>query len=224
MDKETVISKIQKLYSLGESSNENEAQAAIAKARQLMAQYHIEVSELNMGHPDEEADSQECEDIRFTKRNGWWKMLVAKVIAEHMSCKVAFSQTAYGSKTYTVLLFGFPEDMTICRMTIDYAIASVQAIAGVRSRGYQSTKIRRIIENSVGFGFMQGLEEHYKKQDKEEGWGLVLTTPEAVQKRFDDETEISHAHASQDYIDPSAYSAGYRAGSSFGTTERIEAE
>lgn len=221
MDKEAVIAKVEKLFSLGNSSNENEAEAAIAKARELMAQYHIESRELNLGGPQEEAQCQDS-DIHFTKRSGWWKLNVATVIAEHMSCRVAYQSLGYGSKTYTFHIYGFSEDITMCRMTIEYAISSVEAIVDSTYGRSMPSKFRRILLNSVGEGFTAGLKAHYSEQDKEKGWGLVLSTPEAVQNLFDSDTFRTTTYRSPDYFSEDAFHHGYQAGKNFGTEGRLE--
>lgn len=220
MDKEAVISKVEKLFSLGNSSNENEAQAAIAKARQLMAQYHIEAQELGIGGPHKEAQSQ-ISDERFTKRSGWWKMGIAEVIADHMSCKVSVLHMRPGGKTYTYRIYGFAEDITMCRLTIDYAISSVEAIVDYTYGESLTAKSRRMLLNSVGVGFVLGLEDHYSEQDREEGWGLVLPTPEAVQTLFDSNTYTSGGYRIREPLSESAYNRGYQAGKNFGIEGRL---
>lgn len=45
--KESILSKIQKLLALGQSSNQAEAEAALAKAQELMIRHNIEMQEVN---------------------------------------------------------------------------------------------------------------------------------------------------------------------------------
>ena len=57
MNKEKYLAKIKKLLALGQSTNSHEAALAVARARKLMAEYHV--TELDVGISDiSEASSQ----------------------------------------------------------------------------------------------------------------------------------------------------------------------
>ena len=76
--------KIKKLLSLSKSTNEHEAQAALLKAKQLMAEHKI--SEADLGNMNEEIEYLYT-DVSYTKRKNIWIMVLAELIAENYCCQ-----------------------------------------------------------------------------------------------------------------------------------------
>ena len=50
-----IILKIQKLLALASSSNENEAQAAMMKAQEMLAKYKLSMKDVQSKHPESKA-------------------------------------------------------------------------------------------------------------------------------------------------------------------------
>lgn len=64
--------KIRKLLALSESPNEFEAQAALLKARQLMAEYKLTEAELHEGNKKVKTIKTIKTSISCTKRTNFW--------------------------------------------------------------------------------------------------------------------------------------------------------
>lgn len=75
--------KIQKLLALAESSNENEAKAALLKARELMAEHKMLESDCLQGS---NKVRKELIGIKYTNRKTPWMVLLASFIAENHCC------------------------------------------------------------------------------------------------------------------------------------------
>jgi hypothetical protein len=75
MTKEQAMEKIQKLLRLANSQNENEAQSAMLMAQKLMAQYKIELSQVEDAEVDHNVVEEEA-DKRLTLLLGKDSLLI----------------------------------------------------------------------------------------------------------------------------------------------------
>lgn len=87
-----IAEKIQKLMALAESSNENEAAVAAAKAQELLAKYNLDLAQVRgfTAKTDEEIIEVATNDDKYKKRQAWIVEL-ADVIAKHNFCTALFS-------------------------------------------------------------------------------------------------------------------------------------
>jgi len=172
---------IEKLLALAESPNENEAKAALLKARELMAKYKL--------HPQEVSQKQDARVIRrtvgisCTKMTNTWAVWLSGIIAAHYCCQ-AYRNRNLGAKKVEIGFVGLEDDFEICERIFKYAFDCVDAqckkIRADHKEGWPPAIIRQMV-NSYGYGFCKGLEAAYEAQDCEhQEWGLVLSTPQAV--------------------------------------------
>ena len=173
--------KIAKLLALAASPNEKEAQAALLKARELMAKHKLR--------------SEECREkqsvrvvkqpvgVECTQMTDTWVPELAAIIGERYCCK-AYRQHVKGAKKVTMGFVGLEDDFEVCRRIFLYAYQCVEARckhirAGGRDRG--GKEVREMC-NAFGWGFCSGLEAAFQEQEKEhQEWGLVLAVPQAVE-------------------------------------------
>ena len=87
--------KIRKLLALSESPNEFEAQAALLKARQLMAEYKLTEAKLHEGNKKVKTIKT---SISCTKQTNFWIFTLSTVIGENYCCQ-AVHERAKHSKT-----------------------------------------------------------------------------------------------------------------------------
>lgn len=174
--------KIAKLLALSESPNENEARAALLKARALMAEHKLCPEEIREHHQEKVA--KKTIGLTCTKMTNPWVIYLGNVIAKHYCC-VVFRGVQHKMKTVTLGLVGFEEDMEVCEGIIRYAYSCIEARCRElrslgRRRGQSGTEIRKTC-NAYGYGFCKGLEAAYNEQSqKHQEWGLVLATPQPV--------------------------------------------
>jgi hypothetical protein len=98
-----IILKIQKLLALASSSNENEAQAAMMKAQEMLAKYKLSMKDVQSRRPESKAVKR-CTAVTFTKAA--WKGHLASVIADNFCCYM-YLLTA---RSHQVVFMGLPED------------------------------------------------------------------------------------------------------------------
>lgn len=113
--------KIRKLLALSESPNEFEAQAALLKARQLMAEYKLTEAELHEGNKKVKTIKT---SISCTKQTNFWIFNLSTVIGENYCCQ-AVHERAKHSKTYFIGFVGLEEDVSICVNIFTYAVDCV---------------------------------------------------------------------------------------------------
>ena len=180
---ENVKDKIAKLLALADSPNENEARAALLKARELMAQHKL--------RPEE---CQKTENVRVRKENVpvscsktkyQWAVDLSAIIAEHYCCR-AFRTHRGGERTYQIGFVGLEDDFEICKRIYLYAFDCVKTRSDeiFKDRADMYTpKYRRSLAEAYGWGFCRGLKWAFVRQDeeKQQEWGLVMVVPKAVE-------------------------------------------
>ena len=180
--------KIAKLLALAESPNENEAKAALLKARELMAQHKLRPEDC-----EKESNvkvRRELVGVEVSKTKYHWAIALSAVIAEHYCCR-AYRNHRHGERMYNIGLVGLEDDFEVCKRIFLYAFdcaktRSDQIFKDVPD--YYTGSYRRSVAESYGLGFVQGLKSAFRRQDaeKEQEWGLVLVVPKAVDDAMSD--------------------------------------
>ena len=215
---EKVQERIQKLFRLSSSPNENEAQEALLKAQELMAKHNLTRQELG-----EKPSSRVVElrtDITYTARSSFWMVMLSQVIASNHCCKL-FQSHFKGKQTYQIAFCGMQEDAATCAALLRYAVDTVTVHIQKRTRDIPDAQKRRAAANSYAVGFVEGLAAQYKKQKEAHAeYAMVLLVPKAVedhmaakklQKKAGPQLSFS---SNQGY-----YMAGYADGAQFHTDD-----
>lgn len=180
---EKIIEKIQKLLSLANSSNENEAMAAALKAQELMAKYEINLSQVQENHEDREI----VEKIYFqTGKHEMkkWKYGLASIIANNFMCKTF----CYGAD---VVFYGYKEDAEIALRTFQYLYETGNKFA-VRyyNRCKKEGKPTNGVMNTYLTGFKAGIKQVLEKQCT----ALMIVTPQKVIDAYDEKMQGAKVH------------------------------
>ena len=157
--------KIRKLLALSESPNEFEAQAALLKARQLMAEYKLTEAELHEGNKKVKTIKT---SISCTKHTNFWIFTLSTVISENYCCQAVHERTKH-SKTYFIGFVGLEEDVSICVNIFTYAVDCVLTQIQNLKQTYCNLSLgaQKKITNGYGAGFCEGVREAFSKQDQE---------------------------------------------------------
>lgn len=209
--------KIRKLLALAESSNENEAKAALLIARDLMAKHKLSEAECR------EAAKQNVKDIDTgvdcSKRLNPWLSDLAAVIGEHYCCK-AYTTRLYGCQTHRIHFIGLEEDADACSEIYNFAVGVIMnELKQIRKQlpDAKAAAINRAA-NSYGNGFTAGLSSLYdeQQQQKEQEWGLVLVTPAEVLDAIKDMQEGKDlSEKTWDDLQADRFNEGYKDGRKF---------
>lgn len=109
LTREQVIEKVKKLLTLSKSTDfEGEISAALNMARQLLAKYNLEMSDIETAKYNEE--SPQFKESGISK--GHWQPRLARVMARYCNCHV-FNQ-------HNKLIFiGMPAELELCHFTFN---------------------------------------------------------------------------------------------------------
>ena len=177
-----IKNKIAKLLALGKSPNENEAKAALLKARELMAEHKLRPEEIQK--TEDVKVIRESLGLTCTKMTDSWLSMLCTIIAKHYCC-VSYRQHYSHSKKVTIHLVGLEDDFAVCKRVILYAYDCIKThcdrIRKEKTKEYWTAREIREVCNAYGAGFTSGLRAAYQEQDKQhQEWGLILSVPKAV--------------------------------------------
>ncbi len=173
--------KIQKLLALAESDNENEAKAALLKAKELMMEHKLSEKDFIK---KESNVKKIITNYSYTKRGEFWIGALAMILGENYCCRVAAAK-GYGEQKRTIMFVGLEEDADLCNEIFSYAVDTIRELSEqyLKNKGKtSSTKYNNMIKRSYAIGFVEGIKLAYDEQraDHEKDWGLVLVRAKEV--------------------------------------------
>jgi hypothetical protein len=125
MDMTAIREKVCKLLALSNSSNENEAAMALAKAQQIILLHKLSIAEcLAAGSfVSEEAIIRHGVPLVATKKVALWQANICQHLAKHNDCRI-FLCSGIG-----IVIYGRDSDIRMVRIMLDYCIAQMWNIA-----------------------------------------------------------------------------------------------
>lgn len=209
--------KIAKLLALSASPCQAEAEAALAKAHELMAEHKLTEAECK---PEGTKIEGVYSRITYSLRRDDWVAPLSCVIAEHFLCR-SISANKHGKQTRRIMFYGYIEDAEVCVRIFEYAVDCLRDELDLVARIYNGVDDMRIIKSSYAYGFISGVEsalERQKEKEKEE-YGLVLVTPSEVNTYAD---SLKIASFKEHDIDGRFWAKGYSDGRKFSPQSKLE--
>lgn len=212
--------KIKKLLALATSSNENEAKAALLKAKKLMMDHKIseaEVQDLN----EQELIHLQCDNVRWTTDSGEiWITSLVNLIADNHLCSCSW-MTRKGTRTHILYIHGLGTDVELCKSVIEYAVGFVRGRIKIEQRR-RVTSDPKAVAASYARGFILGMELMYDEQkDEHPEWGLVVSKPQEVDEYMKSLGE-RNVRTRKTEFDPLAYMVGQNDGRQFNAQRVLE--
>jgi hypothetical protein len=138
-----LLSRIKKCLALGQSSNSNEAAAALRKASELMAAYQVDVTELAL------ADVSECRSkvSRELINPPAWMGFLGQVVADAFGCRVYWALNGFAF----VGTGAAPEIADYTITVLRRQLVRQRAEYFKRLRGKRSNRIRRADAYAMGW-------------------------------------------------------------------------
>lgn len=203
--------KIKKLLALAQSPNENEAKAALLKARELMAKHKM--SDIDFEEQEQKLVHETIQSIKWTTDSGnIWMTDLCKVITDNYCCVAAWSHVK-GTRTHTLVISGMSDDVQICKEVVKYAIGFVLNEIKIWER--KNHIDHKVASASYAKGFINGLAEAFAEQEESHPeWGLVVVKPEEV-KKYEDGLGSRNVRSRKASFDPLAYMKGLNDGTNF---------
>lgn len=212
-----IISKIEKLLALaGNNPSEAEAQAAMLKAQQLMAQHNLDMAQFEeAGKVKKEAVKDYVEGYHNTN----WAIRLAQVICNNFRCNLL------RASHYGLVFVGLKEDVAICKAVFTFAAQTLDKNMKKLRRQYRKAgKPTDGISGDYSAGFIAGLQAKYKEQVDKNNWGLVLVKDALVEQLTQDIIDPKGKRTSGKKLkqsgDPGLYAKGYLDGKSLGDDQK----
>lgn len=210
MSKEKMIEKVRKLFKLaGNNPSMEEAQAALLKAQQIMAEYEIDEADVNL--------QKELKYVLLKAthaNNEGFRVPLSSIIARNFRCK----NIMVGA---VVHFYGREEDVQVCVEVFNYAykFAKNRGIA-LRNKYREEGKYHKGVANSYFRGFMAGLQAQLDSQST----ALAIIVPpdvnENFSKTFTKLGKYNHGMAQQ-HVDFDVYGKGKQDGQAFFSRTQI---
>lgn len=218
-----IRAKIAKLLSLAESPNENEAKAALLKARQLMAENKLLEADIQEMRTSVKV-VKELIGVTCSGQTNTWAVELSALVASHYCC-VAWKQRRAGERHVTIGFCGLQEDFEICKSAFmcayDYIRYYCDNCVSHESDGTHGAYRKRC--NAYGWGFVIGLREALKQQSAEhQEWGLVMVVPEPVMGALAGCKKRSFGNFQRGYNEYTR--AGYEHGKQFNLNTKLVTE
>lgn len=217
MCNENVLNKIKKLLNMtiDNGCSEDEALTALTRARSLMLKHKIEEKDL-IDTSEKDIISFELSDYNVNVK--WLYILITIFVDNYGILKCV---TKYG-KVEKITLFGLKTDIEcvveLINCAYKFANKNASKLANEHRELFGTAKG---IKYSYFYGFVDGLENKYKEQNKQEEYQLMLLVDKDVQNKFNDFTrdftKIDKV-INQKINSSNAYNTGFKDGNNFGTT------
>jgi hypothetical protein len=197
---DTLLTKIQKLLALSESSNVHEAETAMIMARKLMHKYGI----------TEVSPSQKIWRTVLTAYSNYTAeyktitRIVAKMTGTYIVLDKQYESNyirAHGTRT----------QLEIAGYLFDYLHTE---LATLYKKARKEGNLQGNAKSAFYYGILRSMDARFKEQDNTEGWGLVVsnTVDDLVKKFIYDEPLITSKSKSTRIGNVQAYNMGQKAG------------
>jgi hypothetical protein len=151
-----ILDKIKKLLALSASSNPNEAARAAAKAQALLAQYNLELSQVE-AHSGETSDYCQ-QDVAVGGVSRWRKTLMLVVARPNFCDVVSYKGTE------RVSLIGEPHNLEVVKYLYGYLVRQLEPMAATAYRQSGSSMHSRTWKDSFFHGAIASIDQRLKEQ------------------------------------------------------------
>ena len=172
MKTEKIIQTIKKVLELSRNNpSEEEAKAAALKAQELLAKYHIDMSQVE----DIDMNVEDIVEISVDVPSKKWKYVLSQIVADNFRCKHFY----YGKST--AVFYGHKTDAEVAAETFKYLFDMGNRCAGrVVDKVFAQTGTSAGVYNSFVSGFCEGVRDALGKQCT----ALMLVVPKDVDESF----------------------------------------
>lgn len=209
---EDVLRKVKGLLvTANERANEEEAQTAFMLAQKLMIKHNISANDIS--HVKEMIEDKCITELKTLR---WHERMIAILIANNFRVKSYVTTRRVDGRTRKALKFlGLGEDVVLAtemyKLVNEVLEFYTKSFVDNYWMGYKrDIRITSKIKNSYMRGFLNALEEAFsvQKKDLEDEYGLVVLTPMAVEKAFE-EKQSSFVKSRKFSVPSPSFNAAY---------------
>src|SRR5215469_2538003 len=151
-----ILDKIKKLLALSTSSNPNEAASAAAKAQALLAQYNLDLSQVE-AHSGETSDYCQ-QDIVVGGVSRWRKTLMLVLARPNFCAVVSYKGTE------RISIVGEPHNIEVVKYLYEYLVQQLEPMAATAYRQSGSSMHARTWKDSFFYGAIASIDQRLKEQ------------------------------------------------------------
>jgi len=241
-----VLAKVQKLFALGTSPNQAEAESAVAKAHELLARYNMSLKDVSV---DDKEFVQEALFEGKTNRPSWQRDM-AHIIADHFMVTMISVRygnhaenhsygMAMGNNIRTFKIVGDPANVEMASYAVSFLVATYKRLGDAYIKVYKKelkeeydvdnfqSLIGHLVKARTSYyhGLNIGLQEALRKQvQREEEMGLVLVKDPDLQKYIESITNGNLKHQKNADINPAAANQGIEDGKNIRIRGAVETD
>lgn len=216
-DKEKIIEKLKKLFALGNSPNQHEAELAMKKASELMTEYQVNMTEIDLS--EEGAAVKEDFDMKGADYD---RRIWVAVLAQ--SCAKLYDAECYSvsGKGWVQRFYGTPVDIAAAKMTLEHLYKSWRSIVehdwfnAINRADPDVSKMSFKASHGQGFACAIGrridqlVKERQAKVLSATGRDLVVVKSAAINDLRAGQKTRTKRNGSD--VDPNAFNAGRQRG------------
>jgi hypothetical protein len=224
-DRSKLIERLKKLFALGQSTNQHEAELAMAKANEIMTEHQINAADINL---EESGDVVRDDMVLSDGRRSTWLASLAEASAKLYDAR-AFYSGHHRGPGLKLIFIGRSADILASKMTFSHLYGSWKSIIDVDVHKHRPISTQTF-KRSHGIGFTVAIDsrvnELVQKRKatvaKATGRDLVVVKEAAVNE-FLDRMNIKENNPVK-ATDSSGVSAGYGRGKAIPLHGAIEDE
>lgn len=163
MSTQEVIDKVQKLLTLANSSNANEAAAAAGVANKLIDQYRLSQADLEVSGQVEEPLEEDEGHVYQTGKITLWKHVLVSELAKHYGLSYWMKCTyPTGRKVTAFKLVGRKSDIAVAKYMFSWLLLECQRLSDLHVKGEGRVRVA-----SYCLGFVDGVTTQLANSRKE---------------------------------------------------------
>ncbi len=225
------IDKIKKLLALSQSSNENEAAAALAKAMEIAADEGIDMAEAEAAILNEDISTKMFSKPRLKIPK--WELSLATGISEMFGCRAVTigsyrPQSWRYAKQQGLEFAGYPSDLEICIYVYEYLKRQVKKLANehMKTKRFRKRVRRENYKTDYLYGMVLRViltaKKFYNRDHSNGTPGLVVKRGVMIDRWLKDLGAEDHDFSSKTKRQD-AFHAGYSDGSKVGISHGVNA-
>ena len=233
-----IIQKIKSLFALAQNNpNENEAQLALSKAKELLQKYNIDESKLDCEYLKiEYSESNIIErstNIVYKQRLAQYKDTLAAWIADIFDCQSIRNWPYYkGEYQYAIVYIGFPLDVEIAIWALDFTLNFINKRAKELRKEYRNKgmKIPKNFKYSYTLGFIESAQDkfnillNYKNKNEVVSNGTINNLPVLKQnalQKYIEKLNLDNSKDTETIVDILTYYQGINDGKKFNVNHPV---
>jgi hypothetical protein len=209
------MQKVQKLLSLSQSDNPNEAAAALAMAQRLIAKHNLDIAEASEAGANKGSGVEIflSNPVLSGKKIRTWQARLFNLFATANNC-VAFKVNLGGVFSYN--LVGTKEDKEACEKMYLYGVSEVKRLQGSHCRNCStkySNDFRQGVVSGIRAKVMEGIEQE-RKLASTTAIVLVDSRLKEAQELLRSRCKVKEEPVKVRSLEASAFNSGFHAGKS----------